>query len=224
MTNDTIERHPSARALVAIVDALQPGDYAAIDADGTLWNGDVGDETMRCGAKNADLWPQKIDADGYFRDHVHDHRRASALSAWAAGLVGGDVLQRAMTEQLDGKIAARRYLVDALIDAVARGVNVVVVSASPVEALPVALAMFGLQGAETIAAQPMSDNTMPAVDSLPVGQGKVTRWRESARPIPKLAIGDSRWDVPLLNFAEHGVLVTPFDDDPDTARSAATLR
>ena len=42
-----IIRDPLPGEVDAALDALRPGDRVATDADGTLWAGDVGDDSVR---------------------------------------------------------------------------------------------------------------------------------------------------------------------------------
>ena len=203
---------PPAGMVTAAVDALQAGQCAAIDADGTLWDIDLGDELVAIAAALPEL-ADRLDAPHYFEALAADHSLASAYSAWAADLLG-DERARALTETaICPKIRARGELLAGLLAAEARGVRVVVVSASPVAALEAALGHVGLHPSALIGAR-SEGGVLSDPATLPVGVGKMAHWRDRGLPAPALAVGDSMWDVPLLSMASIGVMIAKMQVSP----------
>lgn len=184
---------PEPAAVVAAIEAVPAGAHIATDADGTLWSADVGDDLVRCGARS-DAWPE-LDLAAYLALIDRDYRAGCLASA--EFLRDADVPRAQADFRAFLELGPRTWLIDALRAAEARGVEVVVVSASPSIGLEVALAVAGV-------AWPMVAVEVD-IEPAPIAEGKVEAWKASGRPRPALALGDSRWDLPLLRFAELGM-------------------
>lgn len=212
-TADQPEFAPAAaRTVVAAIDALASGALVAVDADGTLWDLDVGDELVRLVGQQPDLAAESVDVDRYFAEIAIDHALACAFTADVARTVNWDLARARLATFIGDRLRPREYLVQALRDAVARGVRVWVVSASPAQAVSVGVAAIGLSVEGLIAAGALPDRPgHPA--PLPVGAGKVAAWRHAGLGRAALAIGDSDWDLPLLRAADLGVRVIAADAD-----------
>lgn len=215
-----IHWRPPNAALRKWVDGLTSGATVAVDADGTLWNIDLGDELVRAAGEKGSGWPFAVDAPRYFNDLAADHCLASAYSAQVASATSAAAVQKTLSRAIRPLLRPRSELIDPLKAALARGVHVHVVSASPVEAIPAGLALIGLQPTSIIAAQG-KDGTWPDPATLPVGEGKVRHWQLRGLGPIDLALGDSRWDLPLLQSAKVGVLVAAMNDEKSAAIASA---
>lgn len=197
-----IERQPPREAVSEAIAALGPGDWVATDADGTLWAGDCGDDAMRW--LKAEREPN-LDVAAYLAREVVDYVGACRESAEHLARLGVTPGLRAF---LAPRLRLRRWLVDALRAAEARGVRVVVVTAAPRAAALEAVAHFGL-GWPVIGIQ-VADGRV--VEPAPVGPGKAAAWRAAGYPAPAVALGDSVYDEPLLGLAARGFRVAPPTD------------
>ncbi len=199
---------PSSAAVVAAIEAVPSGAMIATDADGTLWSADVGDDLVRCGA-TSDAWPD-LDLDAYLQLIEEDY--AGGCLASAEYLRGRSIpdVQAAFRAWLD--VGPRAWLIDALVAAERRRVEIVVVSASPRIGLEVALELVGVSW--SMVAVELD------VEPAPIAEGKVAAWRARDLPRPALALGDSRWDLPLLEFAELGFRLDPFHPTPERGPDA----
>ncbi|MSP91019.1 MAG: hypothetical protein EXR79_04320 [Myxococcales bacterium] len=217
--------HPTPREVIAAIAALQPGATIATDADNTLWAGDVGDEVVRAAATAPHTpWPPgTANLTAYealmAADYVAGCRHSAELIAQVAAAAAVPVLTTAFAT----RIRPRRWLLDALAEAVGRGVRVVVVSASPRLAVTVGAALFGVANWPVIAVDAAGGASAVLREPVPIGQGKVEAWHVAGLPQPALALGDSAWDLPLLNLAAVGLQVTRACDDPLCDVGAAEL-
>ena len=198
--------HPPADVVTATINAVPAGAIIAVDADGTLWNIDLGDELVRAAGARPNAWLEPADAAHYFDHLASDHGLASAFTAELAALRSDALLQSEMRAHITPLLRPRAALVDSLRSAMKRGVQVHVVSASPLSTLPVALKIIGLKPTSMIAA--VGHGTCrPDPADLPVGTGKVRHWQSARLGRPDLALGDSLWDLPMLQMACVGVMV-----------------
>ncbi|MBM4344839.1 MAG: haloacid dehalogenase-like hydrolase [Deltaproteobacteria bacterium] len=211
-----------AATVLAALAAVPPGGVIATDADETLWAGDVGDEVMRR-AESGDPWPAGcVD----FADYEHQMSGGDYQGAcrWSAQVLDRAPAQQARLALLPtlARVAPRRWLFDALHAAADRGVQVWVVSASPLAVVQWAVAAHGLRATGILGIE-VRDGA--AVEPAPVGWGKVAAWQARGLPQPAVALGDSTWDGPLLAMASQGFLLTKASRDALCAVSAdAVLR
>ncbi len=198
----SIDVHPDQTTVLAAVAAVPAGAHIATDADGTLWTRDTGDDLVRCGAES-DVWPE-VDVDAYLAFIEADYHGGCRLSAeMLRGLPTGAV-QAAFRDYFAPRFGPRQWLIDALLEAERRGVTVVAVTAAPQTGAEVSLSLAGCDW-PAIGVQLAE---VGCVEPAPVGDGKVGAWKARGLPRPALALGDSKWDRPLLEFAERGLLVT----------------
>jgi phosphoserine phosphatase len=206
-----------ARQVAAAIAAVPAGAHVAVDADGTLWDADVGDDTVRCAAQ---AWAPGTDVDAYLETLEADYGRGARLAAEHLRGVAPDVARAALRSFFAPRLRPRRWLVEALSAAQARGVPVVVVSASPRIAAEVGVALIGVQwpviGIELDAAGAV-------VEPAPVIEGKVAAWRARGLPPPALALGDSQWDGPLLRSAAVSFRLVHAGADPHRDTPLADL-
>ena len=221
-----VQVHPTPREVMAAIAAVPAGATIATDADNTLWAGDVGDEVVRAAATppHSPWGPTAADFARYEAlmdaDYVAGCCHSAELIAQVSAVAARPVLAGAFART----VRPRRWLLDALADAVARGVRVVIVSASPRLAVEVGAALFGIEAWPAIAVDGGGGSDPAALrEPIPIGHGKVEAWHAAGLPVPALALGDSAWDLPLLNMAACGLQLKRACDDPACDVSAAAL-
>ena len=202
---------PSAAELVAAVRAVPSGGCIATDADGTLWAADVGDDVVRCAAEHP-LWRHlDVDLPAYLARVEADYHTAVRDAATLLAQVDEGAARAALSAYLAPRLGPRRYLIDALEEAVARGARVHVVSASPRVAAEEGLRLLGLTwpvlGIEAKASGGF-------VEPVPVDEGKPAAWAALGFAPPDLSLGDSKWDAGLLRMARLGLRVLHAERDP----------
>jgi hypothetical protein len=217
----------------------EPGGLIATDADGTLWQGDVGE----------DLFAALLDRDG-IRDEAHaalvaeaeafalpshggphavaralhaaSHAgaypldRSFAMMAWAfAGWPIEEVEALAREVVVTSGLASRLRPELRAILGFARetGVDVLVVSASPVAMVTAGAALFDVAPSQVLAMRPIvqAGRLGAAIDGRVVyGEGKLAAIRDARSDAPILAaFGDSAFDAAMLRAAKLPVLVYP---------------
>lgn len=238
---------PRAGALevMARMEAARPSLSAPIlasDADGTLWDGDVGNDIFEAllaekgvrpaawSALAAEALAVGMDATGdantlaanLYRAHFDNrfaHDRAFAMMAWAfAGWHRDEVTRfslRVLASQgIEGRVRPElRAIVRWAAD---HGVEVFVVSASPVAVVEVALRSLGVLPSHVAAMTPATDQDGVLRPELagPIvyGEGKLAAL-EGVRPGARASIlgafGDSAYDAAMLRAARIPVAVTP---------------
>lgn len=206
----------SQATVLAAIAALAPGSMLATDADETLWRGDIGDEVVRRAA-TAPFDPWKSgDADfvWYQAELARDYINACRYSAEVVVRADPQAVRPVMAAVVREHLRPRRWLVAALRAAQARGVHVVIVSASPRLAVEAGAALFGLDACPIIAVDCLQADPAAFNEPVPIGDGKVAAWTVQNLPPPDLALGDSKWDGPLLRSARRGLLLQRACEDP----------
>lgn len=200
-----------APAVLAALAALPSGAVIATDADETLWAADVGDEVVKMASEGLGPFPKgAADFAWYAREMATgDYAHACRFAALLLAQVDAEAVRSAMTPTL-AKITVRRWLVDALREAMQRGVSLVIVSASPLPVVRWAADLHGLGAALVIGIEAHLGGVQ---EPAPVGFGKVDAWHRLGLTQPHLALGDSRWDGPLLQMAKHGFLLEKASKD-----------
>lgn len=218
---DDADRTLAADALAAIT-ALPAGAVIATDCDNTVWAGDVGDELVRLAEDQPHLFGErKVDFQAYAQQMETDYEAACLASAALGRTRAEPEVRAALASRLQAHVRPRVWLVEALLAAAARGVRVIAVSASGRLAVEVGLAQMGLWGhCDVIAVDPIDGGFRAP---WPIGHGKPACLRAAGMTTVDLAIGDSRWDGPLLDFGRRGVLLVPAADDPTTPLSMAEV-
>lgn len=214
----------------------------ATDADHTLWDGDVGfdifeallaeraarpavrdalrREADACGAAYAaDDDAPALAAALYeaYKDGRYAEDRAFAMMAWAfAGWTEAELAAFAeQVFQARGLDARLRPGMRAVLDwARARGVNILVVSASPQLVVERGVARLGVAPGEVRAMQPRVEAGVIQPElAAPAtyGEGKVQAVRRAVGQGARLiaGFGDSAYDAPMMRLAAVPVAVTP---------------
>lgn len=222
-------------SLDALLDELRAldarGGVVAFDADGTLWEGDIGydvlyslfdeegvrDEALaalRAEAREAGL-PAEGSATALARaltqayfDGRYDETRAFAMMSWVFAGRSPDEARAYAARVLEAKgLAARvRSCVRPLLDwAASAGAEAIVVSASPRFAIDVALAQAGLSfGAAFGMDVAVAGGVLaPRLAAAPTsGAGKLATLRRERPGRPLVAaFGDGGWDRPMVEAA-----------------------
>ena len=215
------DRTEAAEA-IAVIAAVPAGGIIATDCDNTVWAGDVGDEIVRIAEAHPRLFgDRKVDFLDYALRLESDYEGACLASA-ALGLTpAAPEVRTALATRLRDHLRPRVWLVEALQSAVERGVRVIAVSASGRLAVEVGLDQVGLTGqCDVIAVDPTPEGFLAP---WPIGHGKPASLRATGLSGVDVAIGDSRWDGPLLDFGRRGLLLVPAADDPSVMRSVAEV-
>jgi phosphatidylglycerophosphatase C len=217
---------------------VEPGALLAFDADGTLWDGDVTSDLARLVMKERPLLPdglsrlQAIAAEhhlplgrdvyaqlallalGFAAASLPDVRAVECMAIAFSGLEATlfeELAVRAI-EQANLKGRFRPELGRVFEWAHARGLPVVVVSASPCLVVRCALSSLGLEVSAVLGAESRvsggrltPDLTRPVL----VGQAKVEALRLHSTAPVLAAFGDDVRDLPLLGVARLAVAVQP---------------
>jgi phosphoserine phosphatase len=229
------------RRLEEALARLAPGatPLLALDADGTLWTGDVGVDLFLALVRSGDVRPEAeaalaaeaasiglsrgatpvATAQALFEAFVAERYaedRAFAMMAWVfAGWTSSQVSAFAMSVAAEAGLAARIRPAVAEILAFARdrGVEAVLVSASPRAIVEVGAGSAGIAPGSVLAMTPAIEGgrVAPRLEGIATyAEGKV-RALHAARPGAVLvgAMGDGAWDAEMLREAMVPVMVHP---------------
>ncbi len=217
-----IVHHPDPRTIVALIDAVPAGGTIATDCDGTVWTGDIGDDVVLAAAQDPDRFGcGPVDFEAYVARLKTDYEGACLFACEVLRHISPDDAADALRAVVPTTFAARRYFVEALQQAMARGVAVWFVSASPLLAVEVGAGIIRVTPTGMIGIELASEGIRAP---WPIGEGKPAAWRARGMPSLDLAFGDSEWDVPLIESAATGVMLVRAEHDADVARSAADVR
>ncbi len=212
----------------------------ATDADGTLWSGDVGDDLFHAFIERATVHAPALDG---IKREARDHGLSDAgsgpdvarrvLAAYEAGRFPEERIFEIMAWCFAGSTRAEalafardalsrvglesrmhREVMGLLARARKAGVDVLLVSASPLAAVVAGGERAGFDEAHVVAARARydGDRMLPEAERpIPYAGGKVVRLREHLGPDRPLlaAFGDNAFDVDLLKSAQVGVAVRP---------------
>jgi HAD superfamily phosphoserine phosphatase-like hydrolase len=222
----------------------------AFDADGTLWDGDVGTELFEALLAERGVRPEVeaalrreaaefgVAAEGSahevatalyaaFFAATYPEDRAFAMMAWCfGGWLEGEV--RAFADRVlaaRGLDARLRPSLRPIVDwAHSRGVDVFVVSASPQVVVERGVTRLGIAPERVLAMRPsLRDGRLaPELSAPPTyGDGKILALQRATSSRPVLAaFGDSAYDAPMLRIARIPVAVAP---SPKLAALAPTI-
>ncbi len=182
------------------------------DADGTLWRGDVGEDFLRY-AIHRGLFEASYEryeelltqsparAYAYCVEVMRDQPEAAIEQACAAFL----------TERLSGRIFS--FVRPLLARLTKAGCPLWICSASPKWiVVPGALAL-GIPAARVIGVTcEVKDGRLTGTveQPVPVGPGKVV-WLKRFELIPALGVGNGDFDVDMLEFSKHALVISPPD-------------
>ncbi len=217
---------------------LRVGDVVAFDGDGTLWDGDVGDEFFfallahndvrepaktrlvdeaRVACMDTEGTPVEI-AKRIFAAYTagqYSERKVCEMIGWlCAGWSLAEVTGFADKMIPSGALEARLHAeaIEVGVAVKALGGRVVIVSASPRHIVEAAARRVGFT-ADVIATTPRytNDTMLPSVDEpIPYDEGKVTNLRAYlGEGALVAAFGDNAFDVPMLRAAKVAVAVRP---------------
>ena len=200
----------SADRVWARVESLaesDPGGAVAMDADGTLWSGDVGEDLFHAFVKHGRVEAPSLQA---MRREARDHalsdagsgpdiarriyaayvdgrfpeKRVCELMTWAfAGWTQSDVRAFARSVIDHAGLAARLHdeVLRVLERARAAAILVVIVSASPIDIVSEAALRIGFDEGDVVAARPRFEGHVMLADverPIPYAEGKVERLRQ----------------------------------------------
>jgi HAD superfamily phosphoserine phosphatase-like hydrolase len=206
---------PSDRGRLLEVLEGAPG-IAAFDADGTLWDGDVGEELLAKLAREDRLLPPA--GPSAFEDYCARFRRDPADAFAYAGLALAGLredfvateAERLFAERPDGWIfPPMRELVAGLL---AGGWRVYIVSASIRWSVEPGARLLGLDSDHVVAVEVVVKHgrlTSEVRQPVPTLAGKPDLLRQRAGRGPDLAFGNSLLDLPLLEASNFPVAVGP---------------
>ena len=203
---------PPVARLIDTVIAQHAGQSVVFDADGTLWRGDVGEDFLRYAIHS-----------GLFEASYEKYERLLTQSSASAYAYCVEVMRDQPEEALARRCAAffaERYsgrvfgFVRPLLERLAAaGCPVWICSASPRWiVVPGALAL-GIPASQVIGVtcEVRAGKLVGEVEQpVPVGPGKVT-WLERAKLTPALAVGNGDFDLDMLAFAKHALVISPPD-------------
>jgi phosphoserine phosphatase len=227
-------------ARVEVLARAEPGGVVATDGDGTLWSGDVGEDLFHAFLKHGRVEAPALLAmaqearehrisdagtglevarrlyDAYLEGHFPEERICELMTWCFAGWNRQEVQSFARAVVLEGGLAKRLHgeLLAVLERVRAAGIDLVLVSASPVAVVVEAATLVGFDAGQVVAAQPTFEGDAMTADvhrPIPYAAGKVTRLRERIGASRALyaAFGDNAFDVALLASAQVGVAVRP---------------
>jgi phosphoserine phosphatase len=232
---------PRSQITARIERALRPGAALAVDGDGTLWSGDIGEDFFHALVERGDFRDAAVDAmrrdarefgisdvgDGVaiaarlfaaYQEERFPEERICELMAWASASWSRRELRAFASE-----LVRARKLRDRLHAEVVRvvewargaGVEVFLVSASPRGVIEESARLVGIDEAHVIAATPRwdGDRMLAEVERpIPYGPGKVTGLERALGERPLVAaFGDNAFDVAMLRKARVPVAVRPKD-------------
>lgn len=210
----------------AVAPALEKGGAVAFDADGTLWRGDVGEELLRTLAHRRLLPAAR--GSGVYEEY---ERRVEVDPidgyTWAVEVMEGveeAALRRECEALFDQRFSGKlfRWVRPLLAVLAERGLEVWIVSASPIWAVQPGAAALGVPVERVIGVQSDVEAgrlTRRVHKPIPCGDGKVARLKErGCRPV--LAVGNGDLDLPMLAYSERALVVAPHQS-PDNALVAA---
>jgi phosphoserine phosphatase len=237
------------RAMVRAARAVAPTHVAAIatDADGTLWEGDIGDDLFVEALANHPIGPLALaglmeGAREVFGEAAPGDRRELALAFIAAYRAGRVTIERICQIQSEVLGDRRAAELDALLDLVAarvaerirpavrvvveeaarEGVPVHVVTGSLGSAVSATLRRAGLAHASVSGAvlRVEGDRVLPRLaHPIPLHGGKVDALRAVGAWAPALGMGDGGWDATFLGGCAVPLLVHPSDALTDAMRA-----
>jgi phosphoserine phosphatase len=199
------------RARIEALASAQPGGVVATDADGTLWQGDVGEDLFHAFLEHGRVEPAALEA---MRREAHGSGLSDAgpgaevarrlYEAYVAGGYSEESICEVMTWCFAGwtrgevdafarEVARTRAIASRLHREVTRvlehlraaGIETFLVSASPFAIVREAAALVGFAAEQIVAAHPRYKGEVMLAQAerpIPYGEGKVARLRERVGP------------------------------------------
>lgn len=207
--------------VLGLIDRLPRDSDVVFDADGTLWRGDVGEDFLRFAIH------RRLVAGSYERYEALLHESAARAYAYCVEVMRGleaAELQAAcdafFVERFRGRVFS---FVRPLLAALgARGCRAWICSASPRWTVLPGAALLGIAAERVIGVTCALDRgrlSGVVEQPVPVGPGKVT-WLERSGVRPALGVGNGDFDVDMLAFAAHALVISPPDSENQLVRHA----
>jgi HAD superfamily hydrolase (TIGR01490 family) len=204
---------------------LEP-QVAAFDCDGTLWSGDAGerffDWEMRRGLVSAEV------ANGmraryaeYKAGKVSEEDMCGEMVTMHEGISDAAMMEAAkefMTSHFPSKVFPEMLeLVRRLHD---RGCEIWAVSSSNEWVIRAGMQEFGIPYDRILAAKVELENDVVTgrLVRVPSGPGKPSALREVVQKNVDAAFGNSKWDIEMLEHAQHAFAVNPSPELEKLAR------
>ena len=212
----------------------------ATDGDGTLWSGDVGDDLFHAFVERGPVMPPGLEAmrrearnhaisdagsgpdvarrifaafqEGRFPEERVYELMTWCFAGWTESQMGAFARETVARVGLPGRLHLE--VLQVLTRARDAGLEVILVSASPVAVVKAAGASAGFDEAHIVAAHPRYEGGVMVAEvdrPIPYHAGKVTRLREhlGTRCSLLAAFGDNAFDLEMLASARVGVAVRP---------------
>lgn len=236
-------RTATVEEVIAAIDAAaakEPGGALAFDGDGTLWSGDIGEDFFDAVMKRG---PHESTRDALAREATEAGMPATGTAgeiahALHSAYLGGSFPEERICEivawiaagwtlaELDAFCAEAVVAWDlkarlhqeaiAVVEHARRvGIDVFLVSASPLRIVLAAARVVGIDAAKVTAVRERvsASGVVECGVHRPItyGEGKVTNLRTLLGPARPLyaAFGDNAFDVALLNESQHPVAIRP---------------
>ena len=203
---------PPVAALIETIARSHAGQSVVFDADGTLWRGDAGEDFLRY-AIHRGIFEARYDRYEQLLGQSHARAYAYCVEVMAE-LTEAELVQACTTffaERIEGRIFPFvRPLLARLKEA---GCPVWICSASPRWVVAPGAVALGIPAQQVIGVScPIRDGklTGEVEQPVPVGPGKVT-WLERAKLEPALGVGNGDFDVDMLAFSKHALVISPRD-------------
>lgn len=203
---------PAVASLIDTIAREHSGQSVVFDADGTLWRGDAGEDFLRY-AIHKQLFDASYDryeallekshalAYAYCVEVMRDQSEAALQEACAAFFA----------ERFSGRIFSFvRPLLSRLKQA---GCPVWICSASPRWIVVPGAIALGIPAAQVIGVScevREGKLTGEVEQPVPVGPGKVA-WLKRHQLQPVLGVGNGDFDVDMLEFSRHALVISPPD-------------
>jgi phosphoserine phosphatase len=207
-----------------------PPGLAAFDADGTIWEGDIGEEVLEELIREGRLLSPPPDPWGEYVQLVK--RDPAAGFAFTGRVMQG--LPESLLRELSARVYARtiapqifpamRWLIEELRR---RGWEIYVVSASNRWSIEVAVEPLGISATHVLALDVEAEGgklTDHVRRPIPTLEGKPALLRNAAGRAPDLAFGNSVLDLPLLLTAAVPVAVGSVGEAPRNRFLAQAMR
>ena len=177
------------------IEALIDEGPVALDADGTLWHGDVGDELVRDLGRFSE-YEARVKVDpiaGY---------------TWAVEILEGLSVDEVQARCM--RLFERQRIFDFVKPLLAMVSDVYIVSASPIWAVNAGAQVLSVPLERVIAVNaPIKNGIIGRVETpIPCGDGKVHHLKRRGIH-PSLAFGNGELDAPMLAYAKQAVVVAP---------------
>ncbi len=203
---------PPVAALIDTIVQQHAGQSVVFDADGTLWRGDAGEDFLRY-AIHRGLFDASYDR--YEKLLSESHARAYAYCVEVMRELPEAELEQACSTFFTERIAGRIFpFVRPLLASLKKaGCPVWVCSASPRWVVVPGAIALGIPANQVIGVTcAIRDGKLKGdvEQPVPVGPGKVT-WLERAKLKPALGVGNGDFDVDMLAFSKHALVISPRD-------------